>query len=103
MASRIRSRPTRSKPQGVRQSVTIPAGVAAEVRRIARQRRMTMSRALVTLAERGIQADKEARLQLKAAYDRFMKEHKPAQKNEAGKALIRAIFGKEALAEDSLP
>ena len=103
MASRIRSKSTRSRPQAVRQSVTIPAAVAAEVRTIARQRRLTMSRALVTLAERGIQADKEARQRLKAAYKRFMKEQEPARKNEAGQDLIRAIFGKDALAEDSLP
>ena len=91
------------RARAVRQSVTLPAGVATEVRKIARRRRMTMSRALVTLAERGIQADKEARRQLKIAYDRFIKEHEPARKNEAGKTLIRAIFGKDALAEDPLP
>jgi hypothetical protein len=62
-----------------------------------------MSRALVTLAERGIQADREAKQRLKAAYKRFIKEQEPARKNEAGKDLIRAIFGKDALAEDSLP
>ena len=103
MTNRTRSRSSRSRPQPVRQSVTIPAGVATEVRRIAKRRRMTMSRALVSLAERGIQADREARQQLKTAYDRFMKEHEPARKNEAGKMLIRAIFGRDALAEDSLP
>lgn len=103
MASRTRSKSTRSRPQAVRQSVTIPAAVAAEVRTIARQRRLTMSRALVTLAERGIKADKEARQRLKAAYKRFMKEQEPARKNEAGQDLIRAIFGKDALAEDPLP
>ena len=63
---------------------------------------MTMGRALVTLAERGIQADKEARQRLKSAYDRFMKEQTAGKKAEAGKTLIRAIFGKDALAEDSL-
>ena len=103
MTNRTRSRSSRSRPQAVRQSVTIPAGVATEVRRIARRRRMTMSRALVTLAERGIQADKEARRQLKVAYDRFMEEQEPARKNQAGKTLIRAIFGRDALAEDSRP
>ena len=96
-------RSSRSRRRPVRQSVTIPAGVATEVRKIAKQRRMTMSRTLVTLAERGIQADKEARQQLKVAYDRFMQEQEPARKNEAGQTLIRAIFGRDALAEDSLP
>lgn len=103
MASRTRSKPTRLRPQPVRQSVTIPAAVAAEVRTIARERRLTMSRALVTLAEQGIQANKEARQRLTAAYKQFMKEQEPSRKNAAGQDLIRAIFGKDALAEDSLP
>lgn len=31
-----------------------------------------------------------------------MAEQEPARKNEAGKDLIRAIFGKEAITEDAL-
>jgi hypothetical protein len=41
-----------------------------------------MSRALVALAERGVRAE--------------------AEPNEAGKDLIRAIFGKDAIAENSI-
>ena len=37
---------------------------------------------------------------LEAAYQRFMNEQEPIRKEEAGKDLIRAIFGKDALAED---
>ena len=36
---------------------------------------------------------------LKATYRRFMAETNPEQKDEAGKNLIRAIFGKDAIAE----
>jgi hypothetical protein len=61
-----------------------------------------MSRALVSLAERGASAEREAREQLKAAYRRFMAEHEPDRKEQAGKDLIRAIFGKGAIAEDPL-
>jgi len=61
-----------------------------------------MSRALVSLAERGIQADVEAKEKLKAAYRRFMDEQEQKAKNEAGKDLIRAIFGTDAIAEDTL-
>ena len=38
---------------------------------------------------------------LKAAYHRFMKEQDPALKEEAGRDLIRAIFGNDALAEEA--
>ena len=61
-----------------------------------------MSRALVALAERWVRAELEARKNLKAAYDRFMKEQEPARKEEAGKDLIRAIFGGDAIADDTL-
>jgi hypothetical protein len=94
--------PHSSRAKPVRQSVTIPAPLAAEVRRVAKERKLTLSRALVSLAERGIQADIEAREKLKSAYKRFMDEQKPDAKNEAGKDLVRAIFGADAIAEDTL-
>jgi len=84
----------------VRQSVTIPARLAVEVRRVAKERRLTMSRALVSLAERGVEAEAAARADVKATYERFMAEADPALKGEAGKDLIRSIFGKDAIAED---
>jgi hypothetical protein len=86
----------------IRQSVTIPAPLVAEVRRVAKERKLTISRALVSLAERGIQADLEAKGKLKVAYKRFMDEQSPSRKNEAGKDLVRAIFGTDAIAEDTL-
>lgn len=61
-----------------------------------------MSRALVALAERGVQAEIDAKENLQATYRRFMKEQEPALKEKAGKDLIRAIFGKDAIAEDPL-
>jgi hypothetical protein len=59
-----------------------------------------MSRALVTLAERGVRAEAEAKAQLRASFSRFLEEKDPARKSEAGRELICAIFGKDALAED---
>ena len=90
----------KSRAATVRQSVTVPAPLAAQVRRLAKERNLTMSRALVALAERGVRAELEARENLKAAYQRFMTEQQPTRKEEAGKELIRSIFGKDAIAED---
>lgn len=84
----------------MRQSVTVPADLAVEVRRIAKQRSLTMSRALVLLAERGVRAEREAKQDLKSAYERFITEREPSKKDKAGKDLIRVIFGKNAIAED---
>ena len=95
--------PVRSpKARPVRQSVTVPAPLAAEVSRVARERNLTMSRAIVALAERGVRAELDARENLKATYRRFMKEQEPARKEEAGRDLIRSIFGEDAIAEDTL-
>jgi hypothetical protein len=61
-----------------------------------------MSRARVPLAERGVRAEVEAKEQLKSSYNRFIAGSDPARKNEAGNDLIRAIFGMDATAEDSI-
>lgn len=90
----------RKSKRPIRQSVTIPAALAAEVRRKAKEQHLTMSKALVVLAERGVRAESEAKEQLKASYDRFLAESDPVRKNEAGKDLIRAVFGGDAIAED---
>lgn len=82
--------------------MTIPAPLASEVRRVAKERHLTMSRALIALAERGVRAEADAREQLKITYRRFMEENEPARKNEAGRDLIRAIFGKDSIAEDPI-
>jgi hypothetical protein len=82
----------------VRQSVTIPEQLATEVERVARKKHLTMSRALVVLAQRG--AEPAARDNLNATYRRFLSEADPERKGEAGKDLVRAIFGKDAIAED---
>ena len=86
--------------RSVRQSVTIPAALAADLRRIAKERHLTMSRALVDLAERGVRA--EAKSQLNTAYRNFIEAAEPERKNAAGRDLIRSIFGKNSIAEDSI-
>jgi hypothetical protein len=100
------ARPTKPLPRGkrgsVRQSVTIPSALASEVRRVAKDRHITMSRALVSLAEQGVQAEHNAKATLKEAYERFLDEQEPRRKEAAGKDLIRAIFGKDAIAEDKI-
>lgn len=96
------SKPRTRATSSVRQSVTIPAHLAVEVERVARKKHLTKSRALVALAERGLEAEATARANLNATYRRFMHESDPNRKSEAGKNLIRAIFGENAIAEDPL-
>ena len=88
--------------KALRQSVTIPPPLAAEVRRVASERHLTVSRALVSLAERGVRAERDAEENLRTSYLRFVKEKDPSQKDEAGRDLIRAIFGEDGIAEDTV-
>ena len=80
----------------------MPAELAVEVERVARKKHLTMSRALVVLAQRGVEAEATARENLTTAYRRFMSESDPQRKSEAGKDLIRSIFGTDAIAEDTI-
>ena len=102
MASRTKPFSPTPRTRTLRQSVSIPAPLAAEVRRVARERHLTISRALVTLAERGVRAEQDSKENLNAAYRRFLKEKEPSKKDEAGRDLIRAVFGKDAIAEDPI-
>jgi ribosomal protein S12 methylthiotransferase accessory factor YcaO len=61
-----------------------------------------MSRALVEMAQRGVEAETAARDNLEATYRRFMTAADPERKGRAGKELIREIFGKDAIAEDPI-
>jgi hypothetical protein len=82
--------------------VTIPAQLAVEVDRVARKKHLTANRALILLAQRGVDAEAAARARLNSSYRGFMSETEPNLKGERGKDLIRAIFGKDAIAEDSI-
>ncbi|HTA41009.1 MAG TPA: hypothetical protein VK789_01105 [Bryobacteraceae bacterium] len=64
---------------------TIPAHLAAEVRRVAKRNYLTMSKAPVTLAEKGVEAKASAREELYSAYRRFMTEGDAESKAEAGR------------------
>jgi hypothetical protein len=76
--------------------------LAREIRRVAKERNVTMSRALVALAERGVEAEAQARAELTLAYEQFMTEADPVRKSRVREDLIRAMFGRAAVAEDPI-
>ncbi len=61
---------------------------------------LTLALALVALAERGVQADLDARAKLDTAYAKFVAEPDQSRKDAAGMELIRSIFGADAIAEN---
>src|ERR1039458_9763384 len=75
-------RPSKTRTQtasSVRQSVTIPAKLAIEVGRVARKNHLTMSRALVVLAQRGVEAEASARARSIRDGDAAIDIHAPTQ------------------------
>ena len=67
----------------VRQSVTLPANVAAEVRSIAKSRRLSANRTLIELIENGIEVDKRKQQEFFELAERF----------RLGDQLGRMVFG----------
>src|SRR5258707_1365332 len=102
MPNRAKPGPRAQRTAAIRQSVTLPAPLAVAVRRVAKEHHLTVSRALVSLVARGVRAEMSEKEGLEAAYDRFMNEKNPVKKDNVGKDLIRAVFGKDSLAEDTV-
>lgn len=71
--------------RSIRSSVTIPATLVSEMRRVAKERHVTMSRALVSLAVRGVRAEAEAKEQLKSSFNRFPGENDPTARMRTAK------------------
>jgi hypothetical protein len=77
----------------VRQSVSLPADVAAEVRRMAKGRRLSANRVLLELIENGIDAEKRKQQHFFELAERFRGATEPADVKRLGDELGRMIFG----------
>ncbi len=77
----------------VRQSVSLPANVAAQVRKIAKSRRLSANRALVELIENGIEADKRKQEEFFQLAERFRGADDPKEVKRLGDQLGRMVFG----------
>jgi hypothetical protein len=56
----------------------------------------------MNMAERGVRVKRNANEVLRSTYRKFVTEKGPSKKEEAGKKLIRVVFGKDAIAEDPI-
>lgn len=77
----------------VRQSVSLPASVAAQVRGIAKSRRLSANRMLVELIENGIEADKRKQQDFFELAERFRQAADPKEVKRLGDQLGRMVFG----------
>ena len=67
----------------VRQSVSLPAGIATQVRNLAKTRKVSSSRMLVELIENGIEAEKQKQQEFT----------NPEEAKRLGDELGRMVFG----------
>jgi hypothetical protein len=77
----------------VRQSVTLPAKTAAQVRSLAKNRRLSSNRMLVELIENGIEAAKRKEQEFFELAQRFREASDPKEAKRLGDELGRMVFG----------
>lgn len=83
------------KTQGkaVRQSVSLPAKTAAQVRSLAKTRKLSSNRMLVELIENGIEAEKRKQQEFFELAERFRNASDPEEAKRLGDKLGRMVFG----------
>ena len=79
--------------KAVRQSVSLPPSVAAQVRTIAKSRRVSANRMLVELIENGIEAEKRKQQEFFELAERFRSAEDPKEVKRLGDQLGRMVFG----------
>ena len=77
----------------VRQSVSHPAKVAAQVRTLAKTRRLSSNRMLVELIENGIEAEKRKQQEFFDLAERFRNAPDQEEAKRLGDELGRMVFG----------
>jgi hypothetical protein len=77
----------------VRQSVSLPARVAAQVRNLAKTRRLSSNRMLVELIENGIEAEKRKQQKFFELAEQFRNATDPEEAKRLGDELGRRVFG----------
>ena len=82
------------KEKAVRQSVTLPAKVATQVRSMAKRRRVSANRMLVELVEEGIEAQKQKEKAFFELAERFRAAADPKEVERLGEELGQMVFGR---------
>jgi len=85
------ARPTAKKI--VRQSVSLPAGVAAKVRSLAKTRKLSSNRVMVELIENGLEAEKRKEQECFELAEQFRSASDPQEAKRLGDELGRMVFG----------
>jgi len=77
----------------VRQSVSLPANTAAQVRSLAKRRRLSANRMLLELIENGMEAEKRKQQEFLDLAERFRRATDPKEVRRLGDQMGRMVFG----------
>ncbi|MGA2131523.1 MAG: hypothetical protein ABSH50_04335 [Bryobacteraceae bacterium] len=77
----------------VRQSVSLPANIAVQVRSMAKTRRVSANRMLVELVENGIAAERQKQQEFFDLAERFRNANDPEEVKRLGDQMGRLVFG----------
>jgi hypothetical protein len=83
-----------SNKKAVRQSVTLPAKVAQQIRSMAKRRRLSANRMLVELVEEGIEVQKRKEKAFFELAERYRSATDPDDIERFGDQLGKMVFGK---------
>jgi hypothetical protein len=83
----------RTGNKAVRQSVSLPAKVATQVRTMAKTRRLSANRMLLELIENGIEAEKQKQQEFFDLAERFRSATDPEEVKRLGDQMGRMVFG----------
>ncbi len=83
----------RAEAKTVRQSVSLPAKVASQVRTMAKSRRLSATRMLVELIENGIESQQRKQKEFFDLAERFRNETDPEAAKRLGDQLGSMVFG----------
>ena len=83
-----------AKERAVRQSVTLPAKVANQVRSMAKRRLLSANRMLVELVEDGIELHKQKEKTFLELAGRFRAASDPKEVERLGEELGQMVFGR---------
>ncbi len=83
----------RTDSRSVRQSISLPANVASQVRSLAKARRLSASRLLLELIENGMAAEKRKQQEFIDLAERFRNATDPEEVKRLGDQMGRMVFG----------
>jgi hypothetical protein len=79
--------------KAVRQSISLSADVASQVRSLAKARRLSASRMLIELVENGLAAEKRKQQEFFDLAERFRNATDPVDVKRLGDQMGRMVFG----------